>query len=62
MKLTHYYGGLLFPALAVQKALDKAAKLLLKDHLQSSVVDAVQKGNHEDVLADLTKAMDNYIR
>ncbi|MGG0938652.1 metal-sensing transcriptional repressor [Brevibacillus centrosporus] len=47
---------------AVQKALDKAAKLLLKDHLESCVVDAVLHGNQEKVLEDLHKALDNYIR
>lgn len=47
---------------AIQKALDAAAKLLLKDHLESCVVDAVQKGNQEQVLADLNKALNNYIR
>jgi CsoR family transcriptional regulator, copper-sensing transcriptional repressor len=47
---------------AVQKALDNAAKLLLKDHLESCVVDAVHHGNQDQVLADLNKALDNYIR
>ncbi|WP_419879565.1 metal-sensing transcriptional repressor [Brevibacillus centrosporus] len=47
---------------AVQKALDKAAKLLLKDHLESCVVDAVLHGNQEKVLEDLNKALNNYIR
>lgn len=47
---------------AVQKALDKAAKLLLKDHLENCVVDAVLHGNEEKVLGDLNKALDNYIR
>ncbi|CAM3564842.1 metal-sensing transcriptional repressor [Paenibacillus lupini] len=47
---------------AVQKALDKAAKLLLKDHLESCVVHAVHHGNEEQVLADLNKALENYIR
>lgn len=47
---------------AIQKALDSAAKLLLKDHLESCVVDAVQKGNQEQVLFDLNKALDNYIK
>jgi DNA-binding FrmR family transcriptional regulator len=47
---------------AVQKALDSAAKLLLKDHLETCVVDAIHKGNQEQVLADLNKALDNYIR
>ncbi|QLG39809.1 metal-sensing transcriptional repressor [Paenibacillus sp. FSL W7-1088] len=47
---------------AVQKALDNAAKLLLKDHLESCVVDAVHHGNQEKVLSDLNKALENYIR
>ncbi|WP_410514660.1 metal-sensing transcriptional repressor [Paenibacillus sp. BR2-3] len=47
---------------AVRKALDNAAKLLLKDHLESCVVDAVHRGDQDKVLADLNKALDNYIR
>lgn len=47
---------------AVQKALDKAAKLMLKDHLENCVVKAVRNGNQDKVLEDLNKALDNYIR
>lgn len=47
---------------AVQKALDSAAKLLLKDHLESCVVEAVHHGNQDRVIVDLNKALDNYIR
>lgn len=47
---------------AVQKALDKAAKLLLKDHLENCVVSAVRHGNEDQVLHDLNQALDNYIR
>lgn len=47
---------------AVQKALDSAAKVLLKDHLESCVVDAVHHGNQAKVLDDLNKALDHYIR
>lgn len=47
---------------AVQKALDASAKLLLKDHLESCVVDAAHHGNEEKVLDDLTRALNNYIR
>ncbi|RYM06049.1 transcriptional regulator [Sporolactobacillus sp. THM7-7] len=47
---------------AVQKALDGTAKLLLKDHLGSCVVDAVRHGNEKKVLDDLNKALNNYIR
>ncbi|AOK91711.1 MULTISPECIES: metal-sensing transcriptional repressor [Paenibacillus] len=47
---------------AVQKALDKAAKLLLKDHLENCVVKAVHHGNEDKVIEDLNKALNNYIR
>lgn len=47
---------------AVRKALDNAAKLLLKDHLESCVVEAVKQGNEENVLQNLNKALDHYIR
>ncbi|WNS45230.1 metal-sensing transcriptional repressor [Paenibacillus sp. MMS20-IR301] len=47
---------------AVQKALDGAAKLLLKDHLENCVVDAVHHGNEAQVIAELNAAINNYIR
>ncbi|MFR9709688.1 metal-sensing transcriptional repressor [Paenibacillus sp. MB22_1] len=47
---------------AVRKALDSTAKVLLKDHLESCVVDAVHHGNQDKVLEDLNKALENYIR
>lgn len=53
---------LLLQIAAVRKALDNAAKLILKDHLESCVVDAVHHGNEEKVLEDLNKALDHYIR
>lgn len=47
---------------AVQKALDSTAKVLLQDHLENCVVEAVRRGDEEKVLNDLNKALDNYIR
>ncbi|QJC54357.1 metal-sensing transcriptional repressor [Paenibacillus albicereus] len=47
---------------AIRKALDSAAKLLLKDHLESCVVHAVHNGNEKKTLEDLNKAIDHYIR
>jgi DNA-binding FrmR family transcriptional regulator len=47
---------------AVRKALDNTAKILLKDHLESCIVDAVRHGNQDKVLHDLNKALENYIR
>ncbi|SET22980.1 metal-sensing transcriptional repressor [Paenibacillus sp. NFR01] len=47
---------------AVQKALDGAAKLLLKDHLENCVVDAVHHGDEQQVIAELNAAINSYIR
>ncbi|MEO3944887.1 metal-sensing transcriptional repressor [Gorillibacterium sp. CAU 1737] len=47
---------------AVQKALDGAAKLLLKDHLENCVVDAVHHGNEKNIIEELNAAIDSYIR
>ncbi|MEC0236642.1 metal-sensing transcriptional repressor [Paenibacillus sonchi] len=47
---------------AVQKALDGAAKLLLKDHLENCVVDAVHHGDEAQVIAELNAAINSYIR
>ncbi|MEW9701445.1 metal-sensing transcriptional repressor [Paenibacillus sp. SI8] len=47
---------------AVRKALDNAAKLLLKDHLESCVLDAGPGEDRAKILNDLNKALDHYIR
>lgn len=47
---------------AIRKALDNTAKLLLTDHIETCVVDAVHQGNEEQVLEDMKKALDNFIR
>lgn len=47
---------------AVQKALDGAAKLLLKDHLENCVVDAVHHGNEKQIIAELNHAINSYLR
>lgn len=47
---------------AIRKALDNTAKLLLTDHIETCVVDAVRQGNDEQVLEDMKKAVDNFIR
>jgi CsoR family transcriptional regulator, copper-sensing transcriptional repressor len=46
---------------AVRKALDNAAKLLLKDHMESCVADAILHGDKK-TLEDLNKALDHFIR
>lgn len=47
---------------AVRKALDNTAKVVLKDHLETSVIEAVYHGNEEQVLQNLNKALDHFIR
>ncbi|AJY74224.1 metal-sensing transcriptional repressor [Paenibacillus beijingensis] len=47
---------------AVRKALDNAAKLLLKDHLESCVINAGSGDDRTKILDDLNKALDHFIR
>jgi CsoR family transcriptional regulator, copper-sensing transcriptional repressor len=47
---------------AIRKALDNTAKLILTDHMETCLVDAVHKGNEQEVLYDIKKALDNFIR
>jgi CsoR family transcriptional regulator, copper-sensing transcriptional repressor len=47
---------------AIRKALDNTAKLILTDHMETCLVDAVHKGNEEEVLLDIKKALENFIR
>ncbi len=47
---------------AIRKALDNTAKLILTDHMENCLVDAVHNGNEEQVLQDIKKALDNFIR
>ena len=46
---------------AVISALKNAGKLLLKDHMENCIVDAVKSGN-KTAIDDLTKAIDNFIK
>lgn len=47
---------------AIRKALDNTAKLIFTDHMETCLVDAVHEGNEQDVLQDIKKALDNFIR
>ncbi|MEH7226191.1 metal-sensing transcriptional repressor [Bacillus sp. JJ1566] len=47
---------------AVRKALDNTAKLVLTDHMETCLVDAVHEGNEDIVIKDIKKALDNFIR
>lgn len=47
---------------AVRKAIDSTAKVVFADHMENCLVNAVHKGNEEQVMNDLKKALDNFIR
>ena len=46
---------------AVRAALNNVGKILLEDHLESCMVEAVKSGNHEEFLEDLKKALSRFI-
>jgi len=47
---------------AIRKALDNTAKLLFTDHMETCLVDAVHRGNEQEVIQAMKKALDNFIR
>jgi CsoR family transcriptional regulator, copper-sensing transcriptional repressor len=47
---------------AIRKALDNTAKLIFTDHMENCLVDAVHQGNEQEVIKDIKKALDNFIR
>ncbi|MHB1803321.1 MAG: metal-sensing transcriptional repressor [Actinomycetes bacterium] len=53
---------LLLQIAAVRKALDGAAKVILKDHLEECVMAAAGQTDQEQVLKDLQNALDHFIR
>ncbi len=46
---------------AVRAALNNVGKILLEDHLESCMVDAVKSGNYEEFLEDLKTALSRFI-
>ncbi|PRS26216.1 cytosolic protein [Bacillus sp. RJGP41] len=53
---------LLLQIAAIRKALDNTAKLILSDHLETCLVNAVHQGNEDEVIKDIKKALENFIR
>lgn len=47
---------------AVRKALDNTAKIIFADHMENCLVDAVHQGNEHEVIEEIKKALDNFIR
>jgi CsoR family transcriptional regulator, copper-sensing transcriptional repressor len=54
-------GDLLIQIAAIRSALDSCGKLILKDHVEGCVVEAVKKGD-ETVIEKLNQAIDKFIR
>ncbi|MFL0584371.1 metal-sensing transcriptional repressor [Solibacillus silvestris] len=47
---------------AVRKAIDNTAKVVFADHIENCLVNEVHQGNEEQVMIDLKKVLDNFIR
>lgn len=47
---------------AIRKALDNAAKIIFADHMETCLVDAVHEGSEKEVIEDMKKALDSFIR
>jgi DNA-binding FrmR family transcriptional regulator len=47
---------------AVRSAIDRAARIVLEDHIESCLRDAATKGTTEDEWDRLKQALDRYIR
>jgi CsoR family transcriptional regulator, copper-sensing transcriptional repressor len=54
-------GDLLIQIAAIRSALDSCGKLILKDHLEGCVTEALKKGD-ETVIKKLNVAIDQFIR
>lgn len=46
---------------AVKSALNNTGKLILKDHIEHCIVDAVEQGDHQAIV-DLEKAIDQFMK
>lgn len=53
---------LLIQLAAIRSALDNCGKLILKDHLEGCLIDAVRNGDEEKVLKVLNDSIDKFIR
>lgn len=47
---------------AVRKALDNAAKVILKDHLEHCILHAIEQGDSTKSLENFESAIDQYLR
>ena len=47
---------------AVRAALDQAGRLILEDHMEHCILDAVEEGRGQEALDDLKVALKRFIR
>lgn len=53
-----YCIDIIHQALAVQAGLQESSKIVLKNHMETCVAQEIQKGNKEEVIAEIMKVMD----
>ncbi len=53
---------LLIQLSAVRSAVDSCGKLILKDHLEGCLINAVKSGNEEEMLKQLNDSIDKFIK
>jgi DNA-binding FrmR family transcriptional regulator len=53
---------LLIQLAAIRSAIDGCGKLILKDHLEGCLIQAVRTGDEEEVLKQLNQSIDKFIR
>ena len=52
---------LLLQIAAVRSALDKAAKIILEDHMETCLLEAVKSGKADESLIDLKEALSKFL-
>lgn len=54
----HYCIDVIHQSLAVQSALKQIDQLVLKNHMETCVADAIRRGNEKEVIAEVMKVME----
>ena len=54
----HYCIHIIHQSLAIQSALRQIDQIILKNHLQTCVSDAIKKGNEKEVIDEVMKVME----
>jgi len=54
----HYCINVIHQSLAIQSALRETDQVILKNHLQTCVADAIKQGNEKEVIDEVMKVME----